>query len=255
MASDKRDERDRRRRAIARRRIGLGMLIAAAVVAVIWGLVELWTAPLLPVTKIQIEGASRLSTESVLASAAIPAGTTLPKLPTAEIVLRLTENPWIARASLSRSLPGTVKISIVERKPAAVVDAGPAGPWLVSEDGYWIAPRSAQDTEALITIRDVPVAVPGAGTQAKSEELKNALAVVSGLSPELRARVGSISAATVDKTALLLKDDIQVFLGSAEDLSTKDELVRKILAKEKKLVYINVRVISRPTWRGLDAGN
>ena len=74
----------------------------------------------------------------------------------------------------------------------------------------------------------------------------------AGLSPELRGRVKSVSAATVDKTALVVAQNIQVFVGSAEDIDKKDQLIRQILAKEKKLVYINVRVVSRPTWRGLD---
>ncbi len=46
-----------------------------------------------------------------------------------------------------------------------------------------------------------------------------------------------------------------MFVGSADQIAKKDQLVRQILAKEKKLVYINVRVVDRPTWRGLDAAN
>ncbi len=97
--------------------------------------------------------------------------------------------------------------------------------------------------------------MPIAGKVTDSRELKNALAVVAGLTPALRAKVKSVSAPTVDKTALTLVDNIQVFVGSAEEISKKDQLIRQILAKEKKLVYINVRVVSRPTWRGLEAAD
>jgi cell division protein FtsQ len=252
MASEKRDERDRRRRSIMRRRVAFGVAVALGVLAVIWGLVTLWSAPLLPVKVVLVNGASRLSTESVLASAAIPAGATLLKLPKTQILQRLRANPWVGSAALTRSLPGTVKIAIVERTPAAIVEAGGAEVWLVSADGYWLSRRSAEDTSVLPTVRDVPGAVPIAGKQSGSKELQNALAVVAGLSPELRGRVKSVSAATVDKTALMLADNIQVFVGSAEEISKKDQLIRQILAKEKRLVYINVRVVSRPTWRGLD---
>jgi cell division protein FtsQ len=255
MASAKRDDRDRRRRAIMRRRVALGVLAVAAAVAVVWGLAALWRAPLLPVKVVQIDGASRLTTESVLASAAIPAGSTLPKLAKSQILDRLRANPWIAEASITRSLPGTVKISIVERTPVAIVDAGGTEIWLMSADGHWLGRRSAEDTMAVPTIRDAPGAVPIAGNTTNSKELANALAVVEGLSPELRARVVTVSAPTVDKTALALTDNIQVFVGSAEDMAKKDQLIRQILAKEKKLVYINVRVVDRPTWRGLDPTN
>jgi cell division protein FtsQ len=255
MASEKRDERDRRRRSIMRRRVAAGVLVVVAVFAVVWGVVTVWSAPLLPVKVVQVTGASRLTTESVLASAAIPTNATLLKLPKSQIVSRLTANPWIAGVSLTRTLPGTVKISIVERAPVAIVDAGGAEIWLVSADGHWLARRSAEDTSALPTIRDAPGAVPIAGKVSDSKELVNALAVVAGLSPELRGRVRTVTAPTVDKTALMLDDSIQVFVGSADAIGKKDQLIRQILAKEKKLVYINVRVVERPTWRGLDAAN
>ena len=236
-------------------RIALGIGVGLVAAALVWGLVALWRAPLLPVKSVEVEGASRLTTASVLASAAVPADATLPRLPKAQIVARLSANPWIAEARVTRSLPGTVKIAIVERTPAAVVDTGASGPWLVSADSYWLAPKSAEDTMVVTTIRDVPAAVPLAGKQSDSKELKNALEVVAGLSPELRGRVQAVSAATVDKTALTLVDGIQVFVGSSQEISKKDQLVRQILAKEKKLVYINVRVVSRPTWRGLEPEN
>jgi cell division protein FtsQ len=105
------------------------------------------------------------------------------------------------------------------------------------------------------TVREAPGAVPIAGKATASKELRNALAVIDGLSPELRGRVQTVSASTVDKTALTLADGIQVFVGSVDQIAKKDQLVRQILKKEKKLVYINVRVVERPTWRGLDAAN
>ena len=253
MAAEKRDERERRNRSVTRRQTALVIGVALAVVATLWGLVSLWRAPILPVKDVQVTGASRLTSASVLASAAIPAGSTLPKLPKSQVLDRLRANPWIADASLSRHLPGTVRIEIVERTPAALVDAGGTELWFLSADGHWLGHRSAEDTTAVPTIREAPGADPVAGKVTQSKELKNALSVISGLSPELRAQVQSVSASTEDKTALMLGDNIQVFVGSAEDIDKKDELIRQILAKEKKLVYINVRVVERPTWRGLEA--
>jgi cell division protein FtsQ len=85
--------------------------------------------------------------------------------------------------------------------------------------------------------------------------LLNALAVLTGLSPELRAKVRTVSAPTVDKTALILPRGVQVFFGSAEDVTKKDIVARSILADNKNVVYVNVRVVNRPTWRGLDTAN
>jgi len=255
MASNKRDERERRRRALARRRGAVVVAGVLAVVAVVWGLNALWQAPLFKVREIRVTGVSRLTTQSVLASAAIPADATLPKLPKAAVLGRLLANPWIADATVHREFPGTVEIEVVEHVPVALVDAGGTEIWFVSADGHWLGRRSEEDTTPVPTIREVPGVAPVAGKTTDSEELRNALAVVTGLSPELRAQVRSVSASTVDKTALMLGENIQVFVGSAEDIGKKDELIRRILGKEKKLVYINVRVVDRPTWRGLEDGD
>ena len=255
MANAKRDERDRRNRATGRRRVALAIAAALGLAAIVWGLVGLWRVPLLPVKVVVVSGTSHLTTESVLASAAIPAGATLPKLPKPEILDRLRANPWVAEASLTRTLPGTVRITVVERAPVALVDAGGAELWLVSADGHWLSRKSAEDTAVVPTIREAPGAVPLEGKVTGSAELKNALAVVAGLSPQLRGRVKTVSASTIDKTSLTLDDSIQVFVGEAKDIGKKDEIVRQILAKEEKLVYINVRVVERPTWRGLENGN
>ncbi len=63
----------------------------------------------------------------------------------------------------------------------------------------------------------------------------------------------AISAPTVDKTAVITNDDVEIYIGAATQLAAKDRLIREILRREKgKVVYINVRVVERPTWRGLD---
>ena len=64
----------------------------------------------------------------------------------------------------------------------------------------------------------------------------------------------ALSAPSVDKTALLVDDDVQVFVGDANDIKKKDQLIREILAKQKNVVYINVRVPERAVWRGLEKG-
>jgi cell division protein FtsQ len=255
VANEKRDERDRRRASIARRRVALLFVLAILVGAAVWGIVQLWQAPLFPVKTVTVSGNSRLTSEAVLASAAIPGDATVVRLPEAQIEQRLLANPWIAEARVERRFPDGVSVSIVERTPAALVDAGGTELWLISSDGHWLGKRSADDTVSVVTIRDIESLTPTAGVAAKVPELTNALAVLGGLSPELKSLVRAVSAPTVDKTALVLKGDVQVFVGSADEIQKKDQLARKILADEKNVVYVNVRVTSRPTWRGLGQAN
>jgi hypothetical protein len=79
------------------------------------------------------------------------------------------------------------------------------------------------------------------------------LVVTTGMATEVGHISGMLQATTVEKTMLVLKNDIQVFIGSSDEIAKKDLIARAILGKEKNVVYVNVRVTDRPTWRGLDS--
>jgi cell division protein FtsQ len=255
VANAKRDERERRQRGVSRRRF----LVTAAVVAVVgcavWGLVALWRSPIFVVESVSVEGVSHLSRADVLRVAAVPQGVTLLRLPSADITARLLGEPWIGEASVSRHFPHELRITVTERVPVAIVDAGGTSLWLIDGSGYWLGKRTAEASAAVPTIRDVDGLTPAAGVRSGSKELLNALAVLQGLSPELLSRVRTVSAPTIDRTALILPRGVQVFIGSAADIVKKDVVARRLLAGNKNVVYVNVRVVNRPTWRGLDSGN
>jgi cell division protein FtsQ len=145
-----------------------------------------------------------------------------------------------------------VLIRIEERVPVAVVDAGGAELWLVDRFGVWLGERTAED-ESLVTIRAIDGLTPAGGRRSSSPELANAIAVARGLSDELKSVTRAISAPSVERTAIITDDDVEVFIGEADGIADKDRVAREILEREKgKVVYINVRVVERPTWRGLE---
>jgi len=255
IAHVKRDERERRQRAIARRRLIFGAAVVLVLAAIVWGVVALARAPIFSVTSVDVTGTSHLSKAAVLRRAKIPVGTTLLRLPTSQIRTALRADPWVSDVRIVRHFPHTLELQITERAPFAIVDAGGTSLWLVDANGYWIARRSADTSAALPSIRDVEGLVPKAGEQSASAELRNSLAVIAGLGPELRALVRTVSAPTIDRTTLILPRGVQVLVGSAEDIATKDTIVRTILAQHKNVVFVNVRVVNRPTWRGLDTSN
>jgi cell division protein FtsQ len=252
MASVKRDERERRQRQISRRRGLIWVVLVVIAVGVVWGLIALARAPIFSVDQITVNGVTRLTRAQVLDRAKVPAETTLLRLPKGAIVKRLLAEPWIAEARVVRRFPHTLEIDIAERRPVAIVDAGGTSIWLVDNSATWLAPRSATDTRTLPVIRDVENITPKAGTRSASAELQNAIAVLNGLSSELRSKVRTVTAPTIDKTALILSRGVQIFVGSAEDIAKKDQVAQAILAQNKNVVYVNVRVVDRPTWRGLD---
>ncbi|NTU71760.1 MAG: FtsQ-type POTRA domain-containing protein [Coriobacteriia bacterium] len=255
LAHAKRDEREIRLRIAARRRWFIGAALVVAAVAILAGLVALWRAPFFSVDSVTVSGVKRLTSAQVLAEAAVPAGATLTRLPRKAIVKRLLADPWIADARVMARFPHALEISITERTPAAIVDAGGTSIWLIDGSGVWLGKSSGEASGTLPVVRDIEALKPTPGTTTDSPELANALAVIGGLGADLRAKVRTVSAPTVDKTALILPRGVQVFVGSAEDIAKKSTVAQAILNQNKNVVYVNVRVVNRPTWRGLDSGN
>lgn len=255
IAGAKRDERERRQQAIARRRVLLVAALAVVLGIVVWGLFALWRAPIFPVQRVVVTGSSRLSTESVRKLAAVPEDATLIRADLGRIEERLLTSPWIAEATVARQFPDTLAIEVVERTPSAVIDAGGTKLWLADSTGRWLGPLGSQDATGLVTVRDIEGLAPQAGERTRSPEARNALAVIAGLSAEMRQMLKTVSAPSVDKTALITTSDVQIIVGNAEDIAKKDIVARKILATENGVVYVNVRVVDRATWRGLDSSN
>lgn len=253
VSASKKLERERRQRSIRLKRGALYAVGLVAVLLVAWGIVAIYRAPILPIRTIEVSGLKHLDKATVVALAQVPSDATLVRVPSGKIVARLQSDPWIGSARVEKRFPGTLRLVVEERRSAAIVDAGGTNVWVISGDGYWLGKRTTRD-KGMIVIRDIPGVVPTAGRRTSSKELLNALKIVAGISPELRGMTTVLSAPTIDKTALITDDDVEVFIGDASQLVAKDRIVRQILQKKKgEVVYINVRVVESPIWRGLGA--
>lgn len=248
-----REQRERRlKQQNLKTRLKVAAYFSVAVLVVI-GAIALYRAPVFTVSRVDVVGNAHLTAQEVRDLAALPVAATLLRFPAEEMKKRLEANAWITSATVSRDFPDAVRIRVQERVPAALVDVG-NGFWVVDEAGWAVAPQSADVTTTLVVIRDVPDFEPVAGKRSSSLPLRNALSVWAGLSDELKARSRLLSAPSVDKTAIVTADDIEIFIGSAEDMEKKDLVIRGILAEQAgKVVYINVRTVDRPTWRGIDS--
>jgi cell division protein FtsQ len=233
--------------------VGIGLAVALLVVAAGFGVMQLRHAETFAVRTVKVNGARRVTQAEVVRIAEVPRGATLFEANRTAIADRVERDPWIASAEVTRDFPHTLVIQVTERSPAAWVNVSKRASWLVSTDGTWLRPRAKTDTSTLPVVTDVEGLAPVVGTPVSSPEVTNMLAVLKGLSPELRALVKYGSAPSIEKTALVTKTGIQVFIGPASEMKKKDAVVRAILARQKeRLVYINVRTPDRPTWRGLD---
>jgi cell division protein FtsQ len=235
------------RRAVRLRAAG----VVAAVVLVIAGCVAIYNSSLFKIANIEVVGAVHVTAEKVRSLAAVPADATLIRFPADEVVARVKADPWVDSVTVSRVFPAGMRIRVTERVPVAVVNAGVAK-WLIDGTGAIIATASVSASGSLPVIRDVPGLDLKPGRRTVSEPLLNAVAVLAGISRSLAAIVTAVSAPSIDGATLVTTGKVEIVIGQAADLAKKSELASIILREQKgKVVSIDVRVIDRPTWRGL----
>ncbi|MDO8848541.1 MAG: FtsQ-type POTRA domain-containing protein [Coriobacteriia bacterium] len=231
------------------------MVRAALVVAAVAGVLVLWVAvsgsQLFEIERVDVVGVSSISSEAVIARAALGEGETLLRVDGDAIAARLLEDPWIKEASVQRRPPSTLRIEITERVPAAVVDTGVSF-WFVESQGRVLTESVPSSATVVPVIRDIPDFVAEPGVTSESATLLNALDVLSGLSEELRSTVRSITAPSIDKTTLLTTTGVEIMVGEAVNMKEKSVIVGDILAAEgDRVVFIDVRSIERPISRKL----
>ena len=232
------------------RRLRIGGVVLA-VFLVLAACIGLYNSSLFAVRTVEVVGVTHVSADTVRALARVPKDATLIRFPADAVAQRVSADPWIASVSVSRVFPSGMRIRVVERVPVAIVDAG-ARMWLIDGTGAAIATPTVEASGTVPIINDVPGLDLKAGRRTTSEPLLNAIAVLNGISRTLAATVLSVSAPTIDGTALSTADHVEIVFGEAVDLTTKDALARRILTEQRgKVVSIDVRITDRPTWRGL----
>lgn len=95
------------------------VLLLAALVASIAYLLQ---SPILSVDEIEVDGVERSATLATLERFGITQGEPLAYLDVAEARQAIADDPWVRSVDLERSWPTTVRVSVEERTPVAVVD-------------------------------------------------------------------------------------------------------------------------------------
>ena len=246
-------------------------VVASLVAALVIGAVVAYNSNLFAVENVTVSGVEHLTTEDMTAMANVPANTTLLRVDAAGIRERLLKNAWVADAEVKRVFPNTLELAVTERTIAAVVavpteDAKSVKRWAIASDHMWLMPIPDQDSEAgkrtspkvyedaaaVLSITDVPYGTKAEiGTYCSDDNVSNALDIVSGMTTELAGRVTKVSATDAEGTTLTLDDNVEIAFGKAENIRDKERVVLKIMEENPTVVYINVRVVDRPTWRAL----
>ena len=188
-----RDRRVRVRREEGRRRLRLlvGGAAAMAMVAAGWGVTR---SPLMDVDRVVVRGSEMTPAAAVVAASRVERGRAMTAVRERAVAARVARLPWVARARVSRHWPGTVRVVVTERRPAAWVRAtrsAPKGrPWLLVDRTGRVLTRATGTLPGLPVVQGTRShARPGAVVE---EPVAGALRVAGAVPPARRERVAAV---------------------------------------------------------------
>jgi cell division protein FtsQ len=174
------------------------------------------------VRTIHVRGNVHLSEPDVLRLAKLSSSTNVLWFSPGTVVHRLEGNPWIRSASVSRTLPSSISVSITERSAVAVLDADHH--YLIAGDGTILGVVGS--ATALPVIPGPDHAVVGSSIS----PAEPALQAVAALRNDLRAQVQRV---TIDRDAdgmvLELRGGARAVFGDDTDLASKAEALAAVL--------------------------
>ncbi|MQA05981.1 MAG: FtsQ-type POTRA domain-containing protein [Streptosporangiales bacterium] len=186
---------------------------------------------------VQVVGAKRVPAKQVEAAAAVPLGTPLARVDLDQIEAQVLRLPRVHTVVVERAWPDTVRITVTEREPVAVVSRNGAW-WVIDEEAVVLA-----TTRKRPKLPELDVANPNPQDAAT----RSALAVLDRLPTKLGARVRSVSADTPDSVELNLPRSVVVVWGSADASAKKARVYRALRKVQPRGKVYDVSTPDTPT--------
>jgi len=196
----------------------LCVLAAAIVIGAAWALLG---SSLLVVRHITVTGNRQGSSAQVRHRAGIRPGTPMVRLNLAKITARIDRIDWVRSASVRRSWPDTVAISIRERTPELTVAIG--GQFdLVDVDGVVVRTQATRPA-------GLPLLAPAPARLRDSPAIRAAVQVLGSLPGAIRHRVTSVATGVTDAVTLRLRGGIRVRWGGTGRSAAKATELRSLM--------------------------
>jgi cell division protein FtsQ len=210
---------NRRVRPHGRRRRFLQVAAALLVVAGLGWL--LLAGPVLAVRAVQVDGLSTLPAEQVREAAGIAEGTPLLRVDVDAAETRVARLPQVASVEVTRGWPDSVVVTVVERKPVAVV--GQRGQRsLVDAEGVLFDTVTGAAPDGVVPL---DVASPGPEDPATLA----GVAALGVLPADVREQVAAAAATGPEDIALTLTDGTVVLWGDASKSRAKSAALVALL--------------------------
>jgi len=233
-------------------RVGRAALLLALAMYVGYRVVrDVVSAEALTITRITVDGNSRLSKGEVIALLDGIRGTNMLTLDIEAWRQKLLASPWVADAAIRRVLPGTVNVAISERQPLGIGRIND-DLYLIDDRGGIIDQFGPNYAEFDLPVIDGLAAAPR-DNGPLIDEARAALAarVLAALQarPSLARRVSEIDVSDVNDAVLILKGDTAlVRVGAeqfAERLQSYLDLAPTLRERVASIDYVDLRFDER----------
>lgn len=263
----------RKQRYYRRVRLLVGSVVGVTSAIVIY--LVLMYSPLFEVRTIAATPTEHITSSTISTLAAVPEGSTLLNVDEQGIANRLAANPWVGSVDVRRVFPNELVIEVTERACAAIVMlSNGTDAWRLSEDGHWLESVAMQEAtadngvaspleqaaeaarrEGVVFVSGVAATVqPQGGTACEDAAITGVLTYLAEFGDELAGQIVSATAPSRDAIAVTLENGIEVSLGAPVNIPEKEAVVLGMLEQYAgQITYINVRVPTKPVYRGVDA--
>jgi len=209
---------------------------------------------LFTLSRIEVEGAQRLSPDAVRAASGLVAGSrSIFTVDAREVAERLTRHPWIAEARVRARPPHGILIQIRERTPAAAVPSA-SGYAVVDAAGVVLEVRSSRPDLLLVSERGSTPAWMAPGEEIPSAAVRAGLRLLPHLPQALRAVAAHLQVTRTQEVFIYTADGLEIragpLRGLRQRLAAAPEILRTLRARGADLEYVDLslpdQVIVKP---------
>jgi cell division protein FtsQ len=221
--------------------VAVGLLVAVTLVVVVG------FSGVFGTRQVEVVGVKGATAQQVEQAAAVPIGRPLARIDTGAIAGAVEQAiPELTAIEVQRRWPHTVRISASPRTVAANVKSGGTTRW-VDPAGVMVGPpdQPQESKPLLVLVRSFDDDEQAAQDQA----VRDGLAVLAALPPQVRKRLVRIEARSSDDIVVVMTPGrVRVRWGSADDSARKAAVLAALLSR-KASVY-DVSAPDLPTTRG-----
>jgi cell division septal protein FtsQ len=222
----------------------MSIVLLGIVAAVAIAVASTW--PGFDAKDVEVVGNQRVSSGEILRHAQIAPQESIWIQNPGAISRRIQTIPYIATASIHRIPPDSIRISVTERRPFAILQSGPERA-VVDRSVRVLAPASAAERRPVLIVPPGLVLLPGNFvTTHGATTLRDTYQVLllRGIAPRSLAfdRYGGL--------VITLPDGLRILLGQEGDLAQKlslvDAILRQVVHGQRRVTTIDVRAPATP---------